>query len=459
MVNISMANTSPINTRIILKNDELSNWNESILVLKPGEVALARREDGSYEMRIGNGLSTWSELGNQNFKLSADQVIGLKDTMSQLSTTHYETTGDISALTGSFNNGDTAVEKKTIGTTEDGKELISYTAYVYDTSLSDWKAMDGNYSAENVYFKDNITLAGSYTSVGNIALSSGTLSAAGKSMKSLMEEIFTKELDPSNSKPSITLTTSGANAEVGTTYTVPAATLKLTSVGSYTYGPATGITVPATSAIVRCTTEGTSESNDTALGLNGTVTLPAGATKTYTDGNTTYSYSAEATYTDGAIPVTNLGKQYAAAQIKSNKLTKTTSATMTGWRRMFIGSVASDAEINETTIKSLSYKEKASALKITVSSAGTKVDGAGASTQLVANAVKIIVALPPGRSLTEVKLFSASNTPITDDYKKNTYNNVQVSGAVDGANLTGYTVYVYQPASIDSGEVHNITIG
>jgi hypothetical protein len=77
-----MANTSPINTRIILKNDELSNWNGSTLVLKPGEVALARREDGSYEMRIGNGLSTWSELGNQNFKLSADQVIGLKDAMS-----------------------------------------------------------------------------------------------------------------------------------------------------------------------------------------------------------------------------------------------------------------------------------------------------------------------------------------------------------------------------------------
>lgn len=70
-VNIIMANTSPINTRIILKNDELSNWNESSLVLKPGEIALARREDGSYEMRIGQGDKTWSQLGNQNFMLSA----------------------------------------------------------------------------------------------------------------------------------------------------------------------------------------------------------------------------------------------------------------------------------------------------------------------------------------------------------------------------------------------------
>lgn len=53
-----MAN--PVNTRIILKNDELSNWNSSSLVLHAGEMALARREDGSYELRIGDGKKTWS---------------------------------------------------------------------------------------------------------------------------------------------------------------------------------------------------------------------------------------------------------------------------------------------------------------------------------------------------------------------------------------------------------------
>jgi len=60
-----MADTSQsIRTRIVLRNDDLSNWNESNLVLNAGEVALARREDGSYEMRIGKGDKTWSELGN-----------------------------------------------------------------------------------------------------------------------------------------------------------------------------------------------------------------------------------------------------------------------------------------------------------------------------------------------------------------------------------------------------------
>lgn len=121
----------------------------------------------------------------------------------------------------------------------------SYTAYVYDASLSSWKAMDGNYSAENVYFEDDITLAGDYTAVGNVKLSDGTLSAAGKSVKTLMDNIFTKELNPTKTNPTISLTVAGANGEVGSSYNVPSATLKLTGVGSYTYGPATGITVPA----------------------------------------------------------------------------------------------------------------------------------------------------------------------------------------------------------------------
>lgn len=389
--------------------------------------------------------------------LSANQVIGLEDTMSQLSTSHYEVESLEQLSADSYSNGDTAVVKTSIAGTGEN-EKFSYTAYVYDSSLSTWKAMDGNYSAENVYFEDDITLAGDYTAVGNVKLSDGTLSAAGKSVKTLMDNIFTKELNPTKTSPAISLTVSGANGEVGSSYNVPAATLKLTSVGSYTYGPATGVTVPATSASVSCTTEGTTASNNSALALNGTVVLAAGASKKYVDGNTTYSYSAKATHTDGAMPVTNLGNDYPSAKITSTTLTKTATATMTGWRKMFIGSVATDAEINETTIKALSYSAKAEAKVITVQSSGAAASGASAGTPLVSGAVKIIVALPPGRTLKIVNLVSASNTPITSDYTKNTYTNVQVSGATAGENIANYTVYVYQPASIDSGEVHNITI-
>lgn len=137
-----------------------------------------------------------------------------------------------------------------------------------------------------------------------------TIASSGKSLKDVMQTIFTKELNPSASAPTISLTVSGGNGEVGSSYNVPAATLKLTSVGSYTYGPKTGITVPASKASVSCTTEGTSTTNGAALAANGTVELAAGAFKKYADGSTTYSYSAEATYTDGTVPVTNLGTAY-----------------------------------------------------------------------------------------------------------------------------------------------------
>lgn len=54
-----MANTT-IKTRVLLRNDDLSNWINSSVVLGAGEVALARREDGSYEMRVGDNSKTWT---------------------------------------------------------------------------------------------------------------------------------------------------------------------------------------------------------------------------------------------------------------------------------------------------------------------------------------------------------------------------------------------------------------
>lgn len=78
----------------------------------------------------------------------------------------------------------------------------TYTAYVYDGEK--WAAMDGNYDAENVYFTNDITLAGNYTTVGNVTKAqngTGTLSAKGKSVKDVMMEIFTKKLQPTITDP------------------------------------------------------------------------------------------------------------------------------------------------------------------------------------------------------------------------------------------------------------------
>ena len=48
------------------------------------------------------------------------------------------------------------------------------------------------------------------------------------------------------------------------------------------------------------------------------------------------------------------------------------------------------------------------------------------------------------------------NTPVTDSYVK-TVSAVQVEG-VGGATAVDYDVWVYEPAAIDAGEVHKITL-
>lgn len=166
-----------VNTRISIRNDELSNWVSSDVELLKGELALARRPEdategaGTYELRIGVGGKKWQELDPGNFTISASQVLGLNSKMSELSTTHYEAASlDQLSDYAAYNNGDTAVVKSLIaGEGADAK--YSYTAYVWNSELigdNKWAAMDGNYRADNVYFDQDISCAGNYKEVGNI---------------------------------------------------------------------------------------------------------------------------------------------------------------------------------------------------------------------------------------------------------------------------------------------------
>ena len=78
-------------TKVALRNDVLSNWNESEDKLLNGEVALGRREDGKYEIRIGVGDKTWNELSGSNVVISTENVIELSSIISSLSTSMNHT--------------------------------------------------------------------------------------------------------------------------------------------------------------------------------------------------------------------------------------------------------------------------------------------------------------------------------------------------------------------------------
>lgn len=300
----------------------------------------------------------------------------------------------------------------------------SYTAYVYDEGA--WKAMDGNYDAGNVYFGKDIT----YTvGIGTLAKPSGsaTFNAKGKSLEQVLSSLMAKEANPNKTEPAVSFTTSTGlgTYEIGTKKDLSYGVAL--SAGSYTYGPATGITAQSWSVVCDGVTK------TTANGTFENVVAEASAKKMV----------ATATYGDGAIPVTNLGNEYPAGKIVAGSKSKESSSYV-GVRYMFWGPMTTDAELSSANIRALAHKEAGS--KKTLSTFGA---GAGAK--------KVVVAVPAGYKITKVLMPSALNADVTALFvKQGTQSQVEGANAYAAA---AYDVYVYQPASIDAGETYSVTIG
>lgn len=301
----------------------------------------------------------------------------------------------------------------------------SYTAYVYDEGA--WKAMDGNYDAGNVYFGKDIT----YTvGIGTLAKPSGsaTFNAKGKSLEQVLSSLMAKEANPSKTEPAVSFTTGTGlgTYEIGTkknlTYAVSL------SAGSYTYGPATGITAQSWSVVCDGVTK------TTANGTFENVVAEASAKKMV----------ATATYGDGAIPVTNLGNEYPAGKIVAGSK-QANSNDYKGVRYMFWGPMTdAGAELSSANIRALAHNKASGTGVLTTFGAG-------------AGAKKVVVAVPAGYKITKVLMPSALNADVTALFvKQGTQSQVEGANAYAAA---AYDVYVYQPASIDAGETYSVTIG
>ena len=411
-----------LNIRIQLRNDTAENWTNANPVLLKGEMGV---ETDTGKTKIGNGTDQWTTLKYSG--VDEDTIKGIIDNNRNNFTevTPNEGESDAQALARMVTNpkkGDMAV---VIRTFVEGKR--SYTAYIHDGT--GFKAMDGNYSADNVYFDEDLTYTVQF---GTLAKPSGSakFSAKGKNVSQVFASLMAQEANPSKTNPAVSFNTQTGfgTFEIGTTKNLTyGASL---SAGSYTYGPATGIT--AKTWEVTCT--GVSGSKSTATGTFENVVAEATA-KTIT---------AKATYGDGAIPVTNLGNQYTAGQIKAGSASKT-SDSLVGVRYMFWGPMTdASAELNSANIRALAHNK--------ASGTGTlSTFGAGAG------AKKVVVAVPAGRKITKVLMPSALNADVTALFVKQSAQ-VQVQGANAYA-AAAYDVYVYQPASIDAGETYAVTIG
>lgn len=334
-------------------------------------------------------------------------------------------------------NGDITVVKTAIV-----ENNYQHTAYIFSQAMTKWVALDGNYDASNVYFNDDFVFT---EAVGTVTIGdtgSETVSAKGKNVQEFLAGLFAAARDPEVTQPTLTMAYNGTSTsyEVGTTIT-PAykATFKK---GEYEFGPDTGVT--ATYAI-----------SDT----NGkTATVASGSMPEFvvTD-NTSYYISASVTHTDGVAPLNNVGTPISGLAIRGTTLTQNT-ATMTGYRASFIGKDSGTGALTSDLIRGLVCQTNEQTPK--------NVNGFnynGKKEYLVtadANTTRFIIAVPTDNiraGLTSAAITTSLNAPAKDNYTY-TENAVDVEGK-DGYTAVKYDVWVYQPASLDEGQTHLITLG
>lgn len=434
-----------LNTIITLRQGTTAEWASSTVVLKQGEMGLEYLVDGSVKIKAGDGEKLWSALpyiGSDVKDANVFQVELGADETDDIAAIEAQ----VAAESAEKQNGDVAIVKSTFA---DGK--VSYTSYVYDSALDvegedsskGWSAMDGNYSATNVFLKNKIELAGSFTSVGNYEKGKTTI-AAGTSLEALLSGMLQQELYPNaDDKPDAAISASGGNGEVGTTFSAPTATLTISDVGSYAYGPATGITFaigdvkiaegadPATATNFK--------TNEAVMAKDSTLKITASAGGTYADTAKEYTFSAAASYGAGAVPVTNLGNAYASAQIPAGSVTiADKKISFSGWRRIFGGGTTA-ATIDSSTIRALSQ------LKKTTDSVPTSSGGKGFTFNAAKGSTKVIFAYPASwtSKTPKFEIFTMA-WGATEGFEKST---VSVADATGTGGYKDYNVYTYTPAT------------
>lgn len=304
------------------------------------------------ENKIGNGTDHWETLKYSG--VDEDTIKGIIDNNRSAFTEVVPNEGESNAqalarVIINPKKGDMAV---VIRTFVEGKK--SYTAYIHDGT--GFKAMDGNYSAENVYFDEDFTYTANIGVLTVPGSGSGTIQASGKNVKEVLAGILAKEKNPSATAPAVTIgtQTNFGTFEIGTKKNlVYSATL---SAGSYTYGPTTGITAKTWEA--------------TCTGVIGSKTTASGTFENVVAEATPKTVTVKATYDAGAIPVTNLGNPYPAGQIKAGSASKV-SGSLVGVRYMFWGTMTdASAELNSANIRALAHKEESKAKTLATFGAG-----------------------------------------------------------------------------------------
>lgn len=323
-----------LSTKIQLRNDLATNWEQYNPKLLAGEVGI--EVDTGY-FKIGNNNDFWNDLEYAN---KFENAVHYEVDAAADKTDEEAITEKLTSLGATAKADDVAIVKREIA---EGK--IQHTAYIYNGTA--WAAMDGNYSAANVYLNEDVTVT---TKTGELAVND--IVEAGTSLQDMFVQMLSQSKDPTKTDPSITaFTVKEGNItafEAGSTVTPTWASTF--SAGSYSYKstveknpitPVSGTGVSVTSWTI--TQDGTIIGN-----------TEDGTGASFVIGDNTVSFKAVAEHSAGNYALTNLNK-LPENDVKIAAGSKEKTATMTSYRKMFAGGIVDNtAEIASTIIRGLS---------------------------------------------------------------------------------------------------------
>lgn len=420
-----------IKTRLVIRNDSTNNWNDAVanagdagIVLLKGELGIEFTADNKVKVKVGDGVTKWEALpyfgGEEGKTFQVGSLSEIADT-------------DLAV-------GDTAIVKTLIS-----GDKYSYTGYVYNGS--DWAAMDGNYSAKNVYFDSDLTMTqnfGKYTvssSVPNV-----TIEAEGMSLYDLLMDAYSEKKNPSKTNPKVSafsVTGNGDSAisfEVGTTVT-PQWTSTFNA-GSYTYkssvsnetiSPVSGTGVTATAWEVKQGSEviGTVEDGTAASSF----VIGEGVTDKVSG---SVSFSVTADYSDGNYALTNLNTLPDSEVRIAAGTTSAVTDTLTYVRKMF-GAGTSAETVDSAVIRGMKSANASAA----TSSAPFEFKALAGDTKVVFAYPKAMTTKTPKFEIFtmawgETSGFVSSEVEVADARGTNE------DGSLN--NAMTYTVWTYTPA-------------
>ena len=254
-----------------------------------------------------------------------------------------------------------------------------------------------------------------------------TIPAAGKTFAAVWNDIFLKEENPKTTQPSLTVESSNISAyEAGTKVSI--AYTSTFSAGSYTYGPATGVTA-----------------SNYKISFNGeTLTAASG---TFAEVQVTDAMNLKITgtfdHTAGAVPVTNIGNEYAAGQINAatNKAASTPGTALTGYRNMFFGTLTAKNELTSSVIRGLSVKQREATTSKEIA--------------IPVGALRVVFAVPSSKTITSITDTNGLGAQIFSSF---TNIKVNVEGA-EGYEAKEYNVYYMDYATPnDKANSYKVTV-